>query len=150
MSRIFTYFAKNIRKCSWNDASISVPLSTACDRESLSRPRLAIGKYGSIITRKAALDHVLHHLLKNTLLLSKHIKNAVEFKHVVLSPCLLILKAILLNVKLYLVFISVYLQLLQVRFLGGPNPNKHLNAILRFSFFWHFEFLIFELLLMLI
>jgi hypothetical protein len=63
-----------------NNSSVSVSLCSTSDREGLSRSCLSISENSSVIAFKAFVYNVLSDCIKNTLLLSEHVEDAVELE----------------------------------------------------------------------
>ena len=79
-----SHSAKDVRKRAWNDAAVCVSLRATGDCESFAGTSLAVCKDSSIISIEAVVDNVLCHLIKDALLLCKHIEDAVEPEIVVI------------------------------------------------------------------
>ena len=127
---------EDIRECSWNDATISVPFCTTRDSECLTRARLSVSEYGAIVTLKAAINHILCDLLKDSLLLREHVKDASELELVVVILDLSVAQTVSLEVKLDFALVWCQSQT-RVRLLGWPYSQVHLNALL-LRYFAHF------------
>lgn len=99
--------AKDVAQSPRNDASICIPFRPSRYGKGLSGASLAISEDGSVITLKAIFYHVLHHVLKNCLLLRDHIENAIKLKLEVVFLDFVVPKAVSLKVELHLSFLGL-------------------------------------------
>ena len=126
---MFSHVRENVGERARNDASISIPLSTSCDREGLARSCLPISENGAVVAVEASVNHILGNLLKNTLLLCQHIEDASEAELVVVVFDLSVAKSITLEVEFDFAVIGGQGQT-RVRLLSWAHPEEHLNALL--------------------
>ena len=73
MSRILLYFAENVRKSSWDDATVGVSFCTSSNSKCLSTSRLSIRKYSTIVPIKRIFNNIFGNGVENSFLASQHV-----------------------------------------------------------------------------
>jgi hypothetical protein len=91
---------KNVGKSSGNNTAICVSFSSSRNGEGLTRTRLAIRKYGTIVAIKASINNIYGDILENALLLGQHIKNSIVNELVVVVLDFVVAEAVTLKIEL--------------------------------------------------
>ena len=97
---------EDVRKRAWYDAAIRVALLASCYCEGLARACLTVCKDGAIVALEARLDHVLHALAEDCLLLGHHVEDATKLELKVVLLDFIVAQPVLREVEFYLALLG--------------------------------------------